>query len=53
MYFIIILFSIYAFIQTVAYGIFEYKKNSNKIVGIFICIFGVLSLILPNILILI
>lgn len=49
MHFIIFIFSIYAFIQTIAYGIFEYKKNSNKIVGIFICILGILSLIIPNI----
>ena len=49
MHVIIFIFSLYAFIQTIAYGIFEYKKNSNKIVGILICILGILSLILPNI----
>lgn len=49
MHFIIFLFSIYVFIQTTSYGIFEYKKNSNKIAGIFICILAIISLILPNI----
>lgn len=49
MHFIILILSIYVFIQTVAYGIFEYKKNSNKIVGIFIFILAIISLILPNI----
>lgn len=49
MHFIIFLFSVYAFIQTISYGIFEFKKNSNKIVGIIICILGIFSLIIPNI----
>ncbi len=52
MHIIVLIMSIYAFIQTIAYGIFEYKKNSNKIVGIFICILGIFSLILPNIILL-
>ncbi len=48
MHFIIFLFSIYAFIETMSYGIFEYKKNSNKIAGIFICILAFFTLIVPN-----
>lgn len=48
MHFIIFLFSVYAFMQSISYGIFEFKKNSNKIVGILICILGILSLIIPN-----
>ena len=40
---------IYVSIQTISYGIFEYKKNSNKLVGIFICIIGVLTLVTPAI----
>lgn len=51
MHFIIFLFTVYAFIQTVAYGIFEYTKNSNKFVGIVICILGLLTLIVPNLII--
>ena len=48
MHFIIFLFSLYAFIETMSYGIFEYKKNSNKVVGIFICILAIFTLIVPN-----
>lgn len=49
MRFIILMLSIYVFIQTISYGIFEYKNNSNKFVGIIIFIFGIFSLIVPNI----
>lgn len=48
MHFIIFIFSAFAFIQTIAYGIFEYKKNSNKFIGILICAMGLFSLIVPN-----
>lgn len=49
MNFFVVIASIYVAIKTIAYGIFEYKKNSNKIVGIFICILGIFCLIAPNI----
>ena len=49
MHIIILVISIYVFIQTISYGIFEYKKNSNKIAGILICILGLICLILSNI----
>lgn len=42
MYFIISILSIYAFVKTIGYAIFEYKDNSNKVGGIII---GILSLI--------
>ena len=48
MKFIIFLFSLYVSIQTFSYGIFEYKKNSNKVAGIFIFVLGIISLIIPN-----
>lgn len=47
MKFITLILCIYVAIQTISYGIFEYKKNSNKIAGIFICIIGVLTLVTP------
>ena len=46
---ITLILCLYAAIQTISYGIFEYKKNSNKLVGIFICIIGVLTLLTPAI----
>lgn len=49
MKFITFILCIYVAIKTISYGIFEYKKNSNKIVGIFICIIGVLTIATPAI----
>lgn len=46
---IVFILSIYSFIKTISFGIFEYKKNSNKIAGIIICILSVFLLILVNI----
>jgi hypothetical protein len=51
MKFIIILLTIYIFLKTIYYGIYEYKDNNNKLAGIFIIIFSFVSLILPNIMI--
>ncbi len=47
--FIIFIISIYVFVKTISYGIFELKNNSNKFVGIIIFIIGLFSLIVPNI----
>lgn len=47
--FIVLIFSIYTFVKTISYGIFELKNNSNKFVGITIFIIGIFSLIVPNI----
>ena len=49
MRFIIFILSIYVFIKTIAYSIFEYKENLNKIGGIVVFIIGALGFILPNI----
>lgn len=48
---IVFIFSVYAFIQTVSYGMFEYNQNNNKTAGIIIYFLSVISLIAPNILI--
>jgi hypothetical protein len=49
MRFIILFLSIYVFIKTISYGIYEYTKNSNKFAGILIYLLGILSLTIPNI----
>lgn len=43
------LLSIWIFIRTLSYGIYEIKQNSNTSGGITIIVLAVLSLILPNI----
>lgn len=48
MFFIIIIISIWIFIKTVSYGIYEIKKNSNTIGGFFTIVLAVFALILPN-----
>ena len=48
---IVLIFSIYVFIKSVAYGMFEYTQNNNKSGAIIIYILSTISLIAPNILI--
>lgn len=47
MYIIIILFSIFAFLKTIGYAIFEYRNNNNKSAGIAITILAFVALIAP------
>lgn len=51
MYIFILILSLFVFIKTTSYGIYEIKKNSNIIAGITTIIFAIISLILPNIII--
>lgn len=51
MRFIILILTIYVFIETVSYGIFEQKENKNKVGAIIIYILSVIALVTPNILI--
>lgn len=46
---LVALLSIWIFIRTLSYGIYEIKENSNTGGGITIIVLAVLSLILPNI----
>lgn len=46
------IFSIFAFIKTIGYAIYEYTDNSNKFAGIVCFILGLLSLV-PIIIVLI
>lgn len=53
MIFIILILSIFVFIRTIGYAIYEYKNNSNKTAGIIITILAFISLISPCIIVLI
>ncbi len=44
---IVCLLSVWVFIRTLSYGIFELKENSNTFGGIATIVLAVLSLILP------
>lgn len=48
---IILILSIYVFIETVGYGIFEQKANKNKVSAIIIYILSIIVLVAPNVLI--
>lgn len=48
MSFLICVLTIWVCIKTVSYGIFEIKTNHNKIGGISVIILGLISVILPN-----
>lgn len=48
---IVLLLSVWIFIRTLSYGIYEIKQNSNKFGGIVTIAFAILSLILPNLVI--
>ena len=49
MLFIVLIFSILAFVKTLGYAIYEYQDNSNKLTGIVIGIFAVFALIGPTV----
>lgn len=48
MSFVILIASVYAFLETVLAGYFEYKENNNKITGIILYILSLFCLIVPN-----
>jgi len=48
---VVVFLSIWIFIKTLCYGIYEIKNNSNKPGGITIIIISIISLIFPNIII--
>lgn len=53
MEFIVLLISIWIFIRTLSYAIYEIKQNSNTIGGITTIVVAVLALLLPNIVLLV
>ena len=48
---LIFLLTLFIFIKTVYYAIYEIKENNNKTSGIFIIILSIICLIVPNVLI--
>lgn len=48
---IIFILTIYAFIKTISYGIFEQKNNNNKTSAIIIYVLALVGLIAPNVII--
>ncbi len=48
---VVVLLSVWIFIKTLFYGIYEIKNNSNKPGGITIILVSIISLIFPNIII--
>ena len=47
MLFTVLILSVFVFIKTLGYAIYEYKENSNKIAGIIIMVLAVVCLIAP------
>lgn len=47
MFLIILILSIFVFIKTIGYAIYEYKQNSNKVSAIIITIMAVIALVAP------
>lgn len=45
------LLSLFVFLKTLYYGIYEFKQNNNKIAGGIIMLLSVVCLIVPNILV--
>ena len=50
MFFIIIIISIWIFIKTVSYGVYE-LKGKNKYGGITVIVVATIALILPNVMV--
>lgn len=48
---LIAVLSIFVFFKTLYYGIYEYKKNNNKIAGISIMLIAVMVLVVPTIMV--
>lgn len=45
------LLSLFVFLKTLYYGIYEFKENSNKVAGVSIILLSFICLIVPNILV--
>lgn len=45
------LLSLFIFLKTLYYGIYEFKENHSKVAGVSIIILSVVCLIVPNILV--
>lgn len=45
------LLSLFVFLKTLYYGVYEFKENSNKVAGVSIILLSFVCLIVPNILV--
>lgn len=50
MFLIVLILSVFVFLKTLGYAIFEYKEMSNKVAGYTIVILAICALIFPCIL---
>lgn len=48
MFIVVLILSIWIFVRTLSYGVYEIKQNSNMLGGIATIVIAVLSLICPN-----
>ena len=48
---IMALLSLFVFLKTLYYGIYEFKQNGNKVAGVSIILLSIVCLIVPNILV--
>ncbi len=47
MFFIVLILSLFVFVKTMGYAIYEYKEHSNKVAATIITIMAVIALIAP------
>lgn len=48
---ILLIISVFVFIRTISYAIYEIKKNNNTIGGIATIVIAVIALVFPNIMV--
>lgn len=48
---VIAIISIFIFLKTLFYGIYEWKEQNNKCASIIIVLIAIISLVLPNVLV--
>ena len=48
MYVVISLFSIWIFVRTLSYGLYELKEQKNKLGGFIVILLAIISLIVPT-----
>ncbi len=48
---LVAILSLFVFLKTLYYGIYEFKQNNNRISGVSIIVIATICLIVPNILV--
>ncbi len=49
--FVLFILTLWAFVKTISYGIFEIKKNNNRTGGIVTIVIAIISLVFPNVMV--